>query len=150
MFSIEFLLKLLNRDKISKYIYSILLVSLLTIVDFFTLFVFSEMIGIYLYLAIIATISLLGVFILVNIIKEQIIILEKKHANAIFPKDEFNHITALFITSILVVFPGIISSLLGLIIILIPQLRLLIGRSLSKRLKLDWNAVYEYKEIFNN
>ncbi len=149
MFSIEFLLKLLNRDKISKYIYTILFVSLITIVDFFTLFIFSEMIGIYLYLAIITTVTLLGVSILINFIKTQIVRLEKKHDVRIFPEEEFYHITALFITSIFIIFPGIISSILGLIIIIIPQLRVLIGRILSKRLKLDWYAVYEYKEIYN-
>lgn len=150
MFSIEFLLKLLNRDKISKYIYTLLFVSLITIFDFFTLFIFSEMIGIYLYLAIIATITFIGIIILINFIKKQIIKLEKKHDVGIFPKEEFYHITTLFITSIFIVFPGIISSALGLIIIIIPQLRVLIGRILSKSLKLDWYAVYEYKEIYNN
>ena len=150
MFSIEFLLKLLNRDKISKYIYTLLFISLITVFDFFTLFIFSEMMGVYLYLAIIGTITIFGVFILIRFIKKQIIKLEKKHDIGIFPKEEFYQITTLFLTSIFIIFPGIISSTLGLIIIIIPQLRIFIGRILSKRLKLDWYAVYEYKEIYNN
>lgn len=149
MFSTEFLLKLLNRDKISQYIYIILFVSLTTVFDFFTLFVFGGMIGIHLYLAGIATVSLIGVFILIKLLRNTVTALEKKHSIGVFPETEFYQITTLFLSSGLIIFPGIVSSTLGFVLI-IPYFRNLIGRLISKKLKLDWYAVYEYKEIYNN
>lgn len=149
MFSTEFLLKLLNREKVSQYIYTLLFISLITLADFFTLFIFSEMLGLYLYLGIIASLSLIGIVLVIKLIKKTIQSLEEKHDRGIYPKEDFLKITGLFIASILVVFPGIISTTIGFIIF-IPYFRHLIGRILSNSLKLDWYAVYEYKEIYNN
>ncbi|QEN04839.1 hypothetical protein EW093_09025 [Thiospirochaeta perfilievii] len=150
MFSTEFLLKLLNREKISKYIYTILFLSLTTVFDFIALFFFGGMFGNILYLAFICLLSLFGVIITIKLIGKQIIFMEKKHAVGTFPEGEFYHITTLFFAAIFIIFPGIISSTLGFFIICIPHLRLFIGRKISKGLKLDWHGVYEYKEIYNN
>lgn len=150
MFTVEFLLKLLNQNKVSQYIYTILLISLITVFDFFTLFIFSKMIGLFLYLAIICSLTILGILFLVRYIKKTLNDLESKHSKNIYPEIEFYHITTLFFSSAFIIFPGIISSLLGITIAIIPPIRVLIGRKLSKALKLDWNAVYEYKEIYSN
>lgn len=149
MFSTEFLLRLLNRDKISQYIYTLLFISLITVFDFFTLFIFGNMVSIFLYLSIIGTISLLGVFIVIKMIKHTIHIIEEKHDVGVFPQVEFYQITTLFFSAIFIIFPGIVSSTIGFIMIM-PYFRQLIGRILSIKLKLDWYAVYEYKEIYNN
>ncbi len=149
MFSIDFLLKLLNKDKVAQYIYTLLLISLINLFDFFTLYVFGTMIGIFLYIALIGAISILGVFVVIKLIKKHISIAEKLHNECIYPKDDFYHITGLFTSSFLIIFPGLISSTIGLILLL-PYFRYLIGRIITKSLKLDWNAVYEYKEIYKN
>ncbi len=149
MFSTEFLLKLLNREKVSQYIYTLLFISLITLADFFTLFIFSDMLGLYLYLGIIASLSLIGIMIVIKLIKKTIKSLEDKHDIGIYPKEDFFKITGLFLASIFVIFPGIISSAIGFLIF-IPYFRHLIGRILTKSLRLDWYAVYEYKEIYNS
>ena len=149
MFSTEFLLKLLNRDKIAQYIYTILFLSLITVFDFFALFLIGYMIGIYLYIAGITTISFIGALLIVKLLKRTITTLENKHDIGVFPEVEFHHITTILFSSLLIIFPGIVSSTIGFILI-IPYFRHFIGRILSKRLKLDWYAVYEYKEIYNN
>ncbi|MGL1893780.1 MAG: FxsA family protein [Spirochaetaceae bacterium] len=149
MLSTEFLLKLLNRDNISRYIYTILFLSLITIFDFFALFILGKMVGIYLYLAVIASLSLFGVMIVIKLLKRTISRLEDKHDIGVFPENEFYKITGLFFCSFLIIFPGIISSFIGFILIL-PTFVQLIGRILTKSLKLDWYAVYEYKELYSN
>ncbi|OQY39518.1 MAG: hypothetical protein B6229_03595 [Spirochaetaceae bacterium 4572_7] len=147
MFSTEFLLKLLKLDYIAKVIYTVLFISLLTVVDFFTLFIFSDLIGIYLYLGIITSITLFGVFIIIKLSKSTIKQLESKHNVGVYPEYEFYKLTALLFASLLIIFPGIITSIIGFILI-IPHFRQFIGRSLTKKLKLDWHGVYEYKEIY--
>lgn len=149
MFNTEFLLKVLKREKISHYIYSILFLSLFTLGDFLTLYIFSELIGIFLYLGLIALLCFIGVAMVVKLFKATITKLEDKHDNGIYPKEEFYGLTALLLASVLVVFPGIVTSLVGFIII-IPYFRQKVGRKITKRLKLDWYAVYEYREIYNN
>lgn len=149
MFSTDFLLKLLNRDKISQYIYTLLFISLITVFDFLTLFILGNMLSIYLYVAGITTISLLGVMLIIKLIKKTIKSIEGKHDGGIYPEVEFYSLTTLFFASIFIIFPGIVSSTLGFLLLL-PFFRNLIGRILTKRLKLDWYAVYEYKEIYNN
>ena len=139
MFSIEFLLKLLKLDNISKAIYTILVISPLTVADFITLFIFSDLIGIYLYLGIITSITLFGVIIIIKLSKRTLKEFESKHKRGIYPEYEFYKLTGLLSASFLIIFPGIITSITGFI---------LIGRSLTKRLKLDWHGVYEYKEIY--
>lgn len=147
MFTTEFLLRLINRDNVSRYIYTFLFLSLITVFDFLTLYIGGTMIGILLYIAGITSLSLIGVIIMVRSISKKIGELEAKHAVGVYPQDEFEHLTGLFLLVILVIFPGIVSTTLGFILYL-PYFRQIIGRSLTKRLKLDWNAVYEYKEIF--
>lgn len=149
MFNTEFLLQIIKKEKISKYIYTILFLSLLTLGDFFTLFIFSNLIGIYLYLALVATLCFIGTGFIVKSIKKTILKIEKKHDQGVYPETEFYNIATLFLAVVLVIFPGIVTTFAGLIII-IPYFRQLVGRKLTKRLKLDWNAVYEYKEIYNN
>ncbi len=149
MFSVEFLLKLISSRKVSNYIFTILFISIITLVDFLTLFIFGQMIGIYLYLGIIGSISFFGVIIVIKLINKKIIKLENKHALGKFPKEEFNSIISIYFSSFLIIFPGIVSSVLGYIF-LIPQIRNLIGKLLTRSLNLDWNAVYEYKEIYKS
>lgn len=148
MFSTEFLLKLLDRDKTSQYIYTLLFISLITVFDFFTLFIFSKMLSIYLYLGIITTISFLGVLLVIKMTKNTISTIEGKHDKRIYPEIEFYDLTTLFFAAIFIIFPGIVSSIIGYILLL-PFFRHFIGRKLTKKLKLDWYAVYEYKEIYN-
>lgn len=149
MFNTEFLLQIIKREKISNYIYTVLFLSLLTLGDFLTLFIFSNLIGIYLYLALVASLCFIGAGLIVNKIKKTIIRLEKKHDKGIFPDKEFYNITTLYVAVVLVIFPGIVTTLMGFFI-LIPYFRQLVGLKLTKQLKLDWYAVYEYKEIYNN
>ncbi|MBN2617151.1 MAG: FxsA family protein [Spirochaetales bacterium] len=146
MFNTEFLLKLINKNNISKYVYTVLLFSIVTVFDFLTLYIFGSLIGIYLYLSIITLLSFTGVIIVISLYKKNLIQLQKKHDAGIYPEKEFHCLTGLLFVTFLVIFPGIISSALGYIF-LIPYFKNLIGRVLSKRLNLDWNAVYEYMEI---
>lgn len=148
MFTTEFLLKLINRDNISRYIYTFLFLSLITVFDFLTLYLGGRLIGILLYLAIITSMSLIGVTIIIRSINKKVDKLEEKHSKGVYPSDEFEHLSGLFLLVILVIFPGIVSTTIGLVLY-IPYFRQIVGRNLTKRLNLDWNAVYEYKEIFN-
>ncbi len=149
MFNTEFLLKVLKREKISHYIYTVLFISLLTLGDFLTLYLFSNLIGVFLYLALIACLCFLGVVLVVKLIKNTITEIENNHDRGVYPKKEFYSITGLLFAAILVIFPGIITSVVGFVI-LIPYFRQLVGRMITKRLKLDWYGVYEYRELYNN
>lgn len=148
MFNTDFLLKILKREKVSHYIYTLLFISLLTIGDFLTLILFSELIGIYLYLGIIASICFIGIGLVVKFLKGTITTIENKHDNGTYPKNDFYKFTGLLLAAILIVFPGLVTTTIGLVI-LIPIFRQLVGRTLTKRLKLDWYAAYEYKEIYS-
>ena len=150
MFSIEFLLKLLKCENISKLLYTFLFLSLLTVGDFISVFILGHLVGIYLYMAIVAILCLMGVIFLSRhqlkaIIKE----IDLKHEKGIYPKDEFYRLIGSITAAIFIIFPGITTTIIGFILI-IPVFSLFIGRKISKRLNLDWNAVYEYKEFFNS
>ena len=149
MFSIEFLLKLLKCSNISKLLYTFLFLSLLTVGDFISVFILGDMVGIYLYMAIVTTLCLIGIIFLSRYrIKGIIKSINLKHDKGIYPQDEFYRLTGAIAASLLIIFPGITTTIIGFILI-IPVFSLFIGRKISKRLDLDWYAVYEYKEFFN-
>ncbi len=149
MFNATFLLKVIDSSKTTKYISKLLFLSLLIVADFFTLFIWANNIGIFLYLAILATLIFTGTLLTIRYIKKQIKLLELNSSKGIYPKLNFFAITGLFIGGILIILPGLITTLLGLIIIT-PKLRISVGRNITKSLNLDWNAVYEYKEIYSS
>lgn len=149
MFNTEFLLKVIDKNNTSRYISKILFLSLFIIMDFFSLFVLGNLIGIYLYLASLGLLIFIGISLSIKEIKREIFLLEKSNSNGIFPEKQFYRLTGLFLASVLIIIPGILTTLIGYLL-LTPTLRFSVGRSLSKSLKLNWNAVYEYKEIYSN
>lgn len=149
MFNTDFLLKVIDKENTTRFISKLLFLSLLVVIDFFTLFIFGNLIGIFLYLAILGLIILIGVTSSIKEIKREIINLEKSNSIGIYPEKQFYRLTGLYLAVLLIVLPGLLTTLIGLLLI-IPKFRFSIGRILSKSLKLDWNAVYEYKEIYSS
>lgn len=149
MFNTEFLLKIIDKENSSKYITKLLFLSLVVVIDFFTLFILGNLLGIFLYLAILGLVILIGVSLVLKEIGKQLDAMEESNSRGVYPRDNFYQFTGIILASILIIIPGLLSTLAGLAI-LIPKLRFYIGRKLSLSLNLDWNAVYEYKEIYSN
>lgn len=149
MFNTDFLLKIIDKDNISKYISKILFLSLFIVVDFLTLFILGNLMGIFLYLASLGLLIFIGVTLSIRELKGEISQIEISNSKGIYPEKQFYKITGLLLASVLIIIPGLLTTIMGLLLIT-PALRFSVGRSLSKSLKLNWNAVYEFKEIYSN
>lgn len=148
MFDVKFLLNLLNKEKLPAYLFMVLLISIITIGDFFVLNQVGEMISIYLAMAILGSISLLSLIFLIRKLFNVIDNVQELHDRGVYPETAFNSFTGLIICTFLMVFPGFVSDALGIIIFL-PFIRNAVGKLFNNKLKLDWHGAYEYMEIFS-
>lgn len=146
MLSIQYILSLFKETKALQIVYFFMATSVLQVIDLFTTIFLANLFGEYLILAVLCLFSLVGLFFAVARIKKLTELINKDCTDGNFPESRFYELTGMFLASLLVFLPGFISSLLGLIIMLMP-LSKNIGSYLSKKTSTDWHTVYEYMKI---
>ncbi len=146
MLSIQYIINIFRGSKAEQILYFLLFISILQIFDLVLTIYLSQKFGEYLILGSICTISLFGLFITVNIIKNLINQISGYCNNGIFPEKYFYVATGSFVAAFFIFIPGIISGFFGFTL-LFPFLALRTGKYISYNTKINWHTVYDYMQI---
>jgi UPF0716 protein FxsA len=146
MFDMNTLLRLLDRGFIVKFFLLLLLFSLVLLADGYLLLFLAPFVGTYAILALTASACLLGMIMIVNAVHRKVYRLRLKVKEGTYPADEFVAIAGLLTAGILLVIPGLFTSLIGLVLT-VPVFRQVLGRRLTRNLEPRLKQVYEYMKI---
>ena len=148
MLDVKILLKLLNPGYTVKFLYIILFAAFVPLLDFILIIMVSRYLGEYLFLAILTALSLAGFFISRAMLRKNLEIIKVNTDNNYYSEFYYNTIPAVFFIALLLILPGIIGSLIGLILML-PYIRHKIGSFISNYLKIEWKEIHEFLNVID-
>ena len=146
MLSIQFIINIFRDTKAVQILFFLLSISILQVLDLFLAIFLTHIFGEYLIMAILCSVSLIGMFFSVIRIKKLISIVTINCNNGIFPERYFFETTGIFTAAIMIFIPGFISGIIGFLL-LIPLLSFKTGKYISAKTYTDWHTVYEYMKI---
>ena len=148
MLNLKVLIRILQPEFTRNFLYFLLLFSFIPILDCILILNLAFLIGNYLFLAILMTLSFLGFFLSRRITgKTQQQIRNDLQSNIMVLNHYYSLPGSLAISFFLII-PGILSSLIGFIFS-IPLLRIKSGAFLSRILRIDWKEIHEYLNIID-
>ena len=148
MLDVKILLKLMNPDYTVRFLYMILFAAFVPLLDFILIIMVSRYLGEYLFLAILTILSLGGFFISKGLLRKNLEIIQINTDNNYYSEFYYNTIPAVFFIAFLLIFPGIIGTLIGLVLAL-PYLRHKIGLFISNYLKIEWKEIHEFLNVID-
>jgi UPF0716 protein FxsA len=146
MLSIQFLIDLFKDTKAIQILLFFLSVSILQVFDLFLTIYLTHIFGEFLVMAIICSVSLVGLVFSIARVRSLISVITVNCNNGIFPGNTFFQLTGLFIAALFIFIPGFISGILGYLLLL-PLLSSYYGKLISDKTLTDWHTVYEYMKI---
>lgn len=149
MVDVRLLLKFIDRASVTKTLFRFLLIALFPIIDIWLLIFLSSLIPTHynLLLAILLTLGLTGFFIIFLIIRRELNEIQFMIKNGIFPEKQFYKLAGSFLITWFLISPGILSSLAGFFF-LIPALKTIVGKAITKNIHKDIKDVYEYIKLY--
>jgi UPF0716 protein FxsA len=148
MTEFRLLFRFLDRDFLFKLIFILLLYSLVPLSEIFLFIFLSDLVGMYLILAIAAVIGLVGVLIALRQITIILAELKTKIKKGEYPGKEFVDLAGILIGSIFLLTPGFITDFLGFLL-LIPLIRTGLGRLIVRKLEGRMKELYEYLRLYD-
>ncbi len=148
MLDIKILLKVLNPDYTVKFLYIILFAAFVPFLDFILIIMVSRYLGEYLFLAALTALSLVGFFISKRMLRKNLEIIRINTENNYYSEFYYNTIPSVLFISFLLILPGIIGTLIGLVLIL-PFFRQKLGKSISNYLKIEWKEIHEFLNVID-
>jgi len=148
MLNLKILIRILEPDFTKKILYLILILAMIPIMDSILIINFSYLMGEYLFLAILLLMSLGGFIFSLNMLKKTHEKLKQNLHDNIFNMKDYNSLPGTLTVSFLLIMPGVISTIIGLIFS-IPIFRTALGRRISLILRVDWKEIHEYLNIID-
>ncbi len=148
MLNLKILINIVQPQFAKKFLYILLLLSFIPVLDCILILNLAVLIGNYLFLAILMLLSLFGFFISLKVTAN---VQKQLHSDLETHTMNLNHYNSLpgsFTLAFLLIMPGMISTILGLIFIIPPLMRKL-GSLVSRILKIDWKEIHEYMNIID-
>ncbi len=146
--TIDSLLSFLKPGNARAILFWLLPVSMLLLLDTYTIIVVSELFGAYLTLAVSATVSLSGVFLSALSLNRHQRLLRRAVFLSGRPDRMYRTIAASFTAGLLFLGPGGATAVLGLLCLL-PVFRVVPGYILSRAFRDQLSQVYEYLKMEN-
>lgn len=140
------LMSLVDRAFVVRLLLLTLLASLLIVADGYALVMLSDRLGVYLALAVVASTGLIGLFFLINSILTTLAETRARIREGAFPRRPFARLAALFIAAGLILVPGLVTDIIGLLIYL-PPFRLGFGLLLVRPLDRQLWQIYEHVKL---
>jgi UPF0716 protein FxsA len=140
------LLRFFDRTFITKLLILALLYSLLPLAEIFLLIYLGDRIGNYFTLALAALTGLIGMLFALRGFRRNLEVLRQKIRDGEYPGQEFITLTGIFLAAILLLTPGFITDLLGLLLF-VPVIRNGLGRLLIRLTRTDLKELYEYLKL---
>ncbi len=148
MTEFRLIFKLLDRDFLFKFIFALLLYSLVPLAEIFVFIRLGDLLGGYLVMAAAALMGLVGVLIALRQIRISLETLKEKIRGGEYPGKEFVDLLGILLGSILLLTPGFITDFFGFLL-LIPPIREALGRMIARRMDVRLKEVYEYLRLYD-
>lgn len=146
MYRAPALLQLCDRSFVIRLLLLLLLLAIPVIGDGLLLLMLAERYGRYLALAMAASTGLISLFFLVNSISSTLRTMQLRIAAAQFPARQYHDLAALVTAAVLLLLPGLLTDLLGLLFYL-PLFRSLLGALVCRPFRRRMAEVYEYQKM---
>jgi UPF0716 protein FxsA len=140
------LLRLLDRNFVTKLLFLGLLYSLIPLAEIFLLIYLGSQIGMYISLALAALAGLVGMLAALRELGKNLESLRRKSRKGLMPTQEFINLTAILAASILLLTPGFITDTLGFLLF-VPAVRDAWGRWVLAKTRTDLKELYEYLKL---
>lgn len=140
-------MKFLDISFILKLLYIVLLCSLIPLVDMLVVLQLAELIPKYILMAFVTASGLAGILISYFSIREVLRQIHYKIRSGYYPRNEVFELVGLLPSAFLLITPGLIGDLIGLLL-LIPSLRRVIGQMISGRTEDRFKELYEYLKLY--
>jgi UPF0716 protein FxsA len=147
MFDVRVLMKFLDISFILKLLYIVLLCSLIPLVDMLVVLQLAELIPKYILMAFVTASGLAGILISYFSIREVLRQIHYKIRSGYYPRNEVFELVGLLPSAFLLITPGLIGDLIGLLL-LIPSLCRMIGQMISGRTEDRFKELYEYLKLY--
>ena len=148
MLNLKILLRVLQPGFIKKILFVFLAMSIVPIIDCYLIIQMAQLLGKYLFLAILVSLSLAGFFLSGVLVDKNLKKIDEKISNNILPLKDYNKFSGTLVVSFLFIIPGLISTLIALFISL-PYFRIKLGSKISNYLQIDWKEIHEYINIID-
>lgn len=142
MVNIKLFLYLFDKDRLFNILLGFSLLGIIPLADFILVIKLGNLIGNYMALAILCALSGLALLLLIQSLDTSIEEIKDNHKSG-FSEKSFLFYIGLLPAAVLILIPGILSTLIG-VILLVKKIRLLFGRWFTKIFQIDWKESYEY------
>jgi UPF0716 protein FxsA len=140
------ILRLLDRNFVTKLLILGLLYSLVPLAEIFLLIYLGNLIGYYLTLALAAFAGLVGMLAALREFRRNLQALKQKIRKGTLPTQEFINLTGVLAASVLLLTPGFITDTLGFLLF-VPAVRTAWGRWVLAKTRTDLKELYEYLKL---
>ena len=140
------MIRLLDRRFVLKVLLLILFYSLLPIAEIFLLLYLRDYLGRYLILAIVASTGLVGLLIVYQQIRIRLREVKGSIDSGIYPRSQFVQLTGAFLSSALLLTPGFITDVFG-VVLFMPVFRSFVGTFVVQKMEPRLKELYEYLKL---
>ena len=148
MISVKLVLKFLQKDFVLKFLFLVLLCSLVPLTEVFVLLYLGRLIGNYFILAIAASTGLLGLLIIIREFQSNLDVLKRKIREGEYPDNEFMRLAGILAGGVFLLTPGFITDVIGCFLF-IPIFRHWVGKLISLQLESNLKEIYEYMSLYD-
>ncbi len=148
MGDVRFFIRLFDRDFMVRALFLLLLYSLLPLAEIVLILFVGDALGRYLTLALTASTALLGALVAARQLRGLLAAARARIRSGEYPGAEFVEIAGILVGSILLMTPGFITDVLGLVMF-VPAVRRRVGRMVTSRLQRRLTEVYEYLRLYD-
>ncbi|MFW6363979.1 MAG: FxsA family protein [Spirochaeta sp.] len=146
MLDVRSLLNLCDNRYIVRFISLLLGFSLILLCDILLIIEAARFWGSYAVMAAIATAGLFLLILAMNAVSRLNRQLRRKIRNGMYPEREFAGIGGVILAAVMFIFPGAITNLIG-ILLLLPPVRVLVGRLIIRSQQSRLQETYEYLKL---
>lgn len=140
-------MRFLDSGFILRMLYLILLFSLIPIADMYVLLQLVELVPKYVLMAVVTSTGVLGLFSVFLVIRGVLETMHGRIKDGYYPGVEFFELAGLLIAGVLLITPGFVGDVVG-ILLLLPALRRVIGRAVAGSMEERFKELYEYLKLY--
>ena len=148
MLNLKILIRILQPEFTRKILHILLILALIPLLDCFLIIRMAQILGVYLFLAILMAISLSGFFFSGIMINKTLKQIDENLKSNILSVKNYQKLPGTLVISFLLIIPGLVSTLIGCFLSF-SYFRTIIGRRVSNCLRIDWKEIHEYLNIID-
>jgi len=141
------LMRFLDSGFILRILYLILLFSLVPIADMYVLLQLVELVPKHILMAVVTATGVFGLFLVFLVIRSVLETMHGRIKDGYYPGVEFFELAGLLIAGVLLITPGFVGDVVGLLLLL-PALRRAIGRLVAGSMEERFKELYEYLKLY--